>query len=264
MPWGNVNSGNAFKITWRYDRLHIITVGFDMKAVIQAGGKGTRLRPYTLVLPKPMMPVGEIPVLEMTLKWLRRNGVQDAYITTGYLGHLIKTFCGDGSQWSMNIEYSDEKEPMGTVGALNLLKNKLDSTFLVLNGDLITDLDLYAFQQFHRDHGGLLTIGVTSKKVQVDLGVIDTEGSLVTGFHEKPTMNYTVSMGIYCMEPEIIDMIPDGVPFGFDDLMHEMLGRGLPVHVFQHDGMWMDIGRPEDFERAQGVVEENAAAILGH
>lgn len=234
-----------------------------MKAVIQAGGKGTRLRPYTLVLPKPMMPIGETPVIEMTLKWLRRNGILDAYITTGYLGHLLKVFCGDGSQWSLNIKYSDEKEPMGTVGALNLLKDKLDSTFLVLNGDLVTDLDLYAFQEFHRSHGGLLSIGVTSKTVKVDLGVLEASDTLVTGFHEKPSMNYTVSMGIYCMEPEILELIPQGVPFGFDDLMHTMLGKALPVHVFQHDGMWMDIGRPEDFERAQQVVEENHAQVMG-
>lgn len=235
-----------------------------MKAVIQAGGKGTRLRPYTLVLPKPMMPIGDTPVIEMTLKWLRRNGVTDAYVTTGYLGHLLKIFCADGSQWSLNIEYSEEKEPMGTVGALNLLKDKLDSTFLVLNGDLVTDLDLYAFQAFHRAHGGMLSIGVTSKTVKVDLGVLEADNSVVTGFQEKPSINYTVSMGIYCMEPEILKLIPDGVPFGFDDLMHVMLGKGLPVHVFQHDGMWMDIGRPEDFEKAQQVVEENEAQILGY
>ena len=235
-----------------------------MKAVIQAGGKGTRLRPYTLVLPKPMMPIGDTPVIEMTLKWLRRNGVLDAYITTGYLGHLLKVFCGDGSQWSLNIEYSDEKEPLGTVGALNLLSDKLDSTFLVLNGDLVTDLDLYAFQGFHRSHGGMLTIGVTTKKVKVDLGVLEAEGSLVTGFREKPSINYTVSMGIYCMEPEILELIPKGVPFGFDDLMHVMLGKGLPVRVFRHEGMWMDIGRPEDFHKAQEVVSENEALIFGY
>lgn len=235
-----------------------------MKAVIQAGGKGTRLRPYTLVLPKPMMPIGDISVIELTLKWLRRNGVIDAYITTGYLGHLLKALCGDGSQWSLNIEYSHEKEPMGTVGALNLLKERLDETFLVLNGDLVTDLDLYDFTRFHRSHGGMLTVGVTSRKVHVDLGVLETEGSTVTAFHEKPSISYTVSMGIYCMEPDILEMIPEGVPFGFDDLMHVMLGKGLPVHVFNHNGTWMDIGRPEDFQKAQEFLTQNEDRVLGY
>ncbi len=125
---------------------------------------------------------------------------------------------------------------------------------MVLNGDLVTDLDLYEFQAFHRSHGGMLSIGVTSKTVRVDLGVLEASDTLVTGFHEKPSMNYTVSMGIYCMEPEILALIPDGVPFGFDDLMHVMLGKGLPVHVFRHEGLWMDIGRPEDFQNAQHAV----------
>jgi len=235
-----------------------------MKAVIQAGGLGTRLRPYTLVLPKPLMPVSGTPVIEMLLKWLRRNGVHDAYITTGYLGHLLKALCGDGSQWDMNITYSEEPEPLGTVGALTLLEKELDQTFMVLNGDLITDLNINAFKTFHESHGGLLTVGVTNKTVNVDLGVLDVNDSVVTGFHEKPTLNYTVSMGIYFMQPEILDFIPAGVPFGVDNLIHAMLDKGEKVHVFQHDGMWMDIGRPEDFETAQEVFEENRKTLLGH
>ena len=234
-----------------------------MKAVIQAGGLGTRLRPYTLVLPKPMMPIGGKPVIEVLLKWLRKSGVLDAYITTGYLGHLIQVLCGDGAQWGLNIEYSQEPEPLGTVGALNLLNDKLDQTFLVLNGDLITDLDLHAFRAFHRDHGGKLTVAVTSKVVNVDLGVLDTDQSRVTGFHEKPSLRYTVSMGVYCMEPDIIEYIPKGIPFGFDDLMHAMLANDDPVEVFRHDGMWMDIGRPEDFQMAQSEFELNRGTVLG-
>jgi len=235
-----------------------------MKAVIQAGGLGTRLRPYTMVLPKPLMPVSGTPVIEMLIKWLRRNGTDQAYITTGYLGHLIKALCGNGDQWDMSIEYSEEPEPLGTVGALTLLEKELDETFLVLNGDLITDLNLTSFKEFHKSHGGLLSVGVTNKTVNVDLGVLDIKGHEVTGFHEKPTLNYTVSMGIYFMEPGILDFIPKGVPFGVDNLIHSMLEKGEKVHVFQHDGMWMDIGRPEDFEAAQDVFEENRNTLLGH
>lgn len=222
-----------------------------MKAVIQAGGKGTRLRPYTLVLPKPLMPVDGVPVVEMLLKWLRRNGIEEAYITTGYLGHLLRSLCGDGSQWDLNIHYSEEPEPLGTVGALNLLRDELDTSFFVLNGDLITDIDLHAFREFHSQHEGLLTIATTTKEVKVDLGVLQSDEGRVTSFTEKPILKYSVSMGIYCMEPGILELIPKGVPFGFDDLMHVMLAKKIPVYSYHHDGMWMDIGRPEDFEKAQ-------------
>jgi len=234
-----------------------------MKAVIQAGGKGTRLRLYTLVLPKPLMPVGDQPVIEMLLKWLRRGGVTDSYITTGYLGHLLKSLCGDGSQWDMNITYSEEPEPLGTVGALTLIRDQLDSTFYMLNGDLITDLNLRAFRNFHQSHGGLVSVAVATKNVNIDLGVIDSEAGRITGFREKPTMKFQVSMGVYCMEPGVLEFIPVGVSFGFDDLMYTMLEKGSPVHVFEHDGIWMDIGRPEDFLQAQELFEKSQHAILG-
>ena len=128
-----------------------------MKAVIQAGGKGTRLHPYTLVLPKPLMPVGDLAVIEILLKWLRRSGICNVFITIGHLGHLIRSLCKDGSQWSMDISYSEEPEPLGTIGPLRLLQEKLDRTFLVLNGDLITDLDLRGFVNFHRKEKALMT-----------------------------------------------------------------------------------------------------------
>lgn len=234
-----------------------------MKAVIQAGGKGTRLRPYTLILPKPLMPVGNLPVIELLLKWLRRNGVREVFVTTGYLGHLLKALCGNGAQWDMLISYTEEPEPLGTVGALNLVRDALDETFLVLNGDLLTDMNLSSFIQFHRGHGGALTVGVTKKPVKVDLGVMETEGGVVCGFREKPTFSYDVSMGIYCMEPAVLDCIPRGVPFGFDDLMYRMLDEKRPVHVFRHNGLWVDVGRPEDFQRAQELFTQDELSMLG-
>jgi NDP-sugar pyrophosphorylase family protein len=224
-----------------------------MKAVIQAGGQGTRLRPFTLVLPKPLMPVGDLPVIEMLLKWLRRNDIDQAFITTGHLGHLLRAVCGDGRQWGMNIVYSEEPEPLGTVGALHLIAEHLDQTFLMLNGDLVTDLDLRAFGAHHRNHGGPLTVAVTEKIVKVDLGVIQSSNGRIHSFEEKPALKFKVSMGVYCMEPSILKLIPKGVPFGFDNLMHAMLARDLPVHTYEHNGMWMDIGRPEDFRRAQEI-----------
>lgn len=236
-----------------------------MKAVIQAGGKGTRLRPYTLVLPKPMMPVGELPVIELLIRWLRRNGIRESILTTGYLGHLLRTFCGDGSRWDMDIVYTEEPAPLGTVGALDLLRDQLDDTFLVVNGDLVTDLSLRSLLHFHRGHGGPLTVGTVKKKVHVDMGVLDLDDQArLVEFREKPTLSYQVNMGLYCMEPSVLDLIPGGVPFGFDDLVFQMLDQGLPVHAYHHDGEWLDIGRPEDFQRAQDMVEAGNMALLGH
>ena len=226
-----------------------------MKAVIQAGGRGTRLKPYTLILPKPMMPVGERPVIELLVRWLRRNGVDEAYVTLGYLGHLLRLLLGDGSRWGMRIHYTEESEPLGTVGALDLIRDALTETFLVLNGDLITDLDLRAMIRAHHASGAPLTIATHTTQVPVNMGVFEStpEGRVIE-FREKPTLTYAANMGVYCMEPAILAHIPRGVPFGFDHLMHQMLDLDVPAQVFRHDGLFMDIGRPEDFADAQELA----------
>ncbi len=224
-----------------------------MKAVIQSGGKGTRLRPYTMILPKPLMPVGSKPVLELLLKWLRRNAIVDVYVTTGYLGHLIRNFCGDGRQWGLRIAYTQETEPLGTVGALSLLREELDSTFLVINGDVLTDLSLNGFEEAHRRLGSILTVATIERTVRVDFGIIEQANERVVRFREKPNFTQLVSTGIYCMEPGVLDYIPDSVPFGFDDLILSMLAKGVPVRTFLHRGMWLDIGRVEDFQKAQDL-----------
>lgn len=235
-----------------------------MIAVIQAGGKGTRLQPYTFVMPKPLMPVGESPVLEILLRWLRRSGIKKTIITTGYLGHLIRSLCSNGHNFDINISFSQEPEPLGTLGGLTLIKPELCETFITVNGDLITDLNLREFISFHRSHGGLITVGVTEKNVKLDLGVLDASEGIVSNFREKPTIPFKVSMGIYCMEPGILELIPNGMAFGFDDLMHEMLDRKIPIHVFEHHGLWWDIGREEDFRHAQTVfTKEYKSIILG-
>jgi NDP-sugar pyrophosphorylase family protein len=225
-----------------------------MKVVIQCGGQGTRLRPYTMVLPKPLMPVKSQPVLELLLKWLRRNDVQDVYITTGYLGHLIRSVFGDGAQWDMRIKYTDEREPLGTIGPLSLLRDDLDETFLVMNGDVLTDLCLSELIETHRNCQSLVTIATSVRKTKMDFGVIEQMGRRITSFKEKPTLTNLVSMGVYCMEPGILEHIPSGVPFGFDDLILRMLARGVPAHCFVHDGMWLDIGRIDDFQKAQDLA----------
>jgi mannose-1-phosphate guanylyltransferase len=210
------------------------------------------------------MPVGDLPVLEILLKWLRRWGVKRTIVTVGYLGHLIRSLCGNGNGWGMEISFSQEPEPLGTVGGLRLLKDQLDETFLTVNGDLITDLDLNDFLSYHKRCGGLLTISVTEKNVKVDLGVLESLEGVVTAFREKPVMRFEVSMGIYCMEPGIMDLIPQGVPFGFDNLVHEMLRQRLPIYVYKHKGLWMDIGREEDFRHAQNCfLKDYKSVVLG-
>lgn len=235
-----------------------------MKVVIQAGGKGMRLRPYTNVLPKPLLPIRSKPVLELLLRWARRNGSRDVYITTGHLGHLIRAFCGDGRRWDLRIQYSEEPEPLGTIGALDLLRAELDERFLVINGDVLTDLNLGEFVHSHRASGAALSVATMQRSIRVDFGVIEVEKNQVVGFREKPRLSHLVSMGIYCMEPAILEHIPSGVPFGFDDLVFLMLEARAPVNTFQHYGFWLDVGRIEDFERAQAIEWNDEAPAFGN
>lgn len=222
-----------------------------MKAIIQCGGQGTRLRPYTMVLPKPLMPIKSKPVLEMLIKWLRRNDIREIYITTGYLSHLIKSFCGDGQQWDMKISYTDEKEPLGTIGPISMLSDQLDSTFMVINGDVLTDLSIGAFAASHAKSGAMVTVATALRETVMDFGVIESVDGRVTSFREKPSFTNQMSMGIYCMEPEVMQYIPKCIPFGFDDLAHCLLARDERIQTYQHDGLWLDIGRVEDFQSAQ-------------
>ncbi|MBV1797535.1 sugar phosphate nucleotidyltransferase [Siccirubricoccus sp. G192] len=225
-----------------------------MKVVIQCGGKGTRLRPYTMVLPKPLMPVASKPVLELLLNWLRRNNVRDVYITTGYLGHLIKSFCNGGEQCNLRIKYTAEKEPLGTIGPLSMLREELNETFMVVNGDVLTDLSINTFLDCHRRHSNFVTVATALRRTKMDFGVIEQTNGHITNFKEKPVLTNLVSMGIYLMEPEVLSHIPDGVPFGFDDLILCLLSEGIPTGTFLHDGLWLDIGRLEDFQTAQSLA----------
>lgn len=222
-----------------------------MKAVIQCGGKGTRLRPYTMVLPKPLMPVQSTPVLDLLLKWLRRNGIKEVFITTGYLSHIIRSFCGDGRQWNLRLNYTEEQEPLGTIGPLGLLRQQLDEPFFVVNGDVLTDLNLTSFALFHKRNQSMVTVATAVRENKLDFGVIEQKAGRITQFKEKPVLTNYMSMGVYCMEPDILQHIPDGVPFGFDDLMLFMLANDIPTYSFVHSGRWLDIGRVEDFQKAQ-------------
>lgn len=236
----------------------------ETTAVILAGGAGTRLRPFTFVLPKPLMPVDDLPVIDILLRRLRRSGIRKAIITLGHLGVLVRAVCGDGSAWDMEISYSDESQPLGTIGPLHLIKDRLTRTFVVTNGDVITDLDLGALVEHHRSHGGLVTVACYRKRVKIDLGVMDRDDhGLIAAFREKPEQAFWVSMGTYVFEPGILEFVPEGRPFGFDDLMHTLLSRGVPINTFAHEGYWLDIGRVEDYQRAQEEFRSRRSGILG-
>jgi NDP-sugar pyrophosphorylase family protein len=220
------------------------------RAVILAGGKGTRLRPYTVVLPKPLMPIGDFPILEVVIRQLARQGFGRITIAVNHQAELIKAFFGDGSKWAVEIDYSFELEPLGTIGPLRLIKD-LPDDFLVMNGDVLTDLDYDRFYREHADHQRLFTISSHRREHQVDYGVLKVgEDRRLRGFQEKPTTSYEVSMGIYMANKAILGLLPAAGPYGFDNLMLELLKSGKPVEVRPFDGYWLDIGRPDDYIRA--------------
>jgi len=223
----------------------------ELKAVIQAGGRGTRLAPYSTVLPKALMPVGEETVIDHLLNQLRDAGVGEVMITVSKFGPLIRSYCGDGSRWGLEIDYVTEDVPLGTIGALNLLRDRLDGPFFVANSDVYTDLELKDLLAAHTSGDSDVTVVVTRQRVDIAYGVLDHEAGRLRQFREKPSQEYSVSTGIYCMSPGVYEFIPPTGAFGFDRLMRAMLDRGAPVGVHEHLGSWIDIGRVEDLRRAQ-------------
>ena len=233
-----------------------------MKAVVLAGGKGTRLAPYTHILPKPLMPIGEMPILEVLLRQMRRAGVEDVVLTVGHLAALLRSYFGDGQQWDLRISYSYEEKPLGTAGPIALVPN-LDDTFLVTNGDVLTTLDLRKLVAFHREKGGIATIAAHRRQVKIDLGVIQWDGDgTVSGYIEKPTTDYTVSMGVYVFEPRVLAYIPVGEYLDFPDLILKLLANGEKVSGYTFDGYWMDLGRPDDYAQANEDFDRLEAQFL--
>lgn len=232
-----------------YDRHE--TKGFGPKrAVILAGGTGTRLRPYTVVLPKPLMPVGDYPVLEVIVRQLARHRFERITMAVNHQANLIKAFFSDGARWDVCIDYSLESEPLSTIAPLTLIPD-LPEHFLLMNGDVLTDLDFSAFWDQHvsRDRG--FTIAAASRQATTEYGVLHIDRDFrLTGFEEKPETEYLVSMGIYMVSRRLLARIPDGKRYGFDDLMRDLLKDGQVVDVAPHSGYWLDIGRPDDYQKA--------------
>lgn len=234
-----------------------------MKAVILAGGKGTRLAPYTKILPKPLVPIGDMPILEVLIRQLKGNGVDEIILTVGHLANLLQAFFNDGSQYGVKICYSLEDKPLGTVGPLALIPRPAES-FFVANGDVLTTLNLRDLYEFHRASGAAATIAMHRRSVKINLGVIEVDGDhRLTRYIEKPTHNYLVSMGIYVFEPHVIDYVPLGEYLDFPDLIHKLLDHGEKVSGFPFNGYWQDLGNPDDYERAAQEFEGMRAQFLG-
>jgi NDP-sugar pyrophosphorylase family protein len=219
------------------------------RAVVLAGGKGTRLRPYTVVLPKPLMPIGEFPILEVVVRQLVRSGFGHITMAVNHQADLIRAFFGDGQKWNVKIDYSQENDPLGTMGPLNLIPD-LPEHFLIMNGDVLTDLD---FRKFHDEHVGsesIFSISAYERVQKVDYGVLsaDQNGRLI-GFVEKPSNMYLVSMGIYMASHRIMEFIPRSF-YGFDTLMLNLINKREQVAIKHHQGYWLDIGRPDDYMQA--------------
>ncbi len=232
-----------------------------MQAVILAGGKGSRLRPFTNTFPKPLVPVGDKAILEIVLEQLRNHGVTDVVIAVNHMAHLIRAFFGAGERLGMRIEYSEEQDPLGTAGPLRLI-DRLDENFLMLNGDILTTLDFSDLFRSHVNSNRMVTIATFKKEVKIDLGVIEVEKELLLDYIEKPTQYFTVSMGIYAMNRSVLDVIPPEGKYDLNEMMLDLRDRGTPIHCFEGNCEWLDIGRASDYEEATRLFEEQREQFL--
>jgi NDP-sugar pyrophosphorylase family protein len=233
-----------------------------MKAVVLAGGKGTRLAPYTKILPKPLLPIGEIPILEILLRQMKRGGVEEIVLTVGHLAELLRVFFQDGKRLGLSIRYSYEDKPLGTSGPLSLVEG-LDDTFLVTNGDVLTTLDFQDLVNSHRQSGAAATIAMHTRKEKIDLGVIQCgDSNQIVGYIEKPVYEFSVSMGIYVFEPKVLSYIPYNQYLDFPDLVLRLIENGESVMGYPYDGYWQDLGRPDDYEQAVQDFESMKVQFL--
>lgn len=232
-----------------------------MRAVILAGGLGMRLRPYTAVLPKPLLPVGDRPVIEHILRRLITSGVRQFDFCVAHLGELIRVYLSEATDIpsTADCNWHWEDRPLGTAGALKMVPD-LDGTFLVMNGDILTTLDFGELHKAHQSSGAILTIATHAKRVNIDLGVIESDDGIISGYTEKPTLAFDVSMGIYMYERGALDYLPGGV-CQFPDLVKRLITAGERVGAYRSDAEWFDIGTFPEYERAARYLEENPEAF---
>ena len=229
-----------------------------MQAVILSGGLGTRLRPFTEVIPKPLLPIGEKAVLEIQIEHLKANGFEHIFLATNYKSDYIENFFGNGDKYGVKLTISKEDKPLGTAGPVKLLQNQLnDEPFLVMNGDILTLLPYRNLYDFACTKETLLTIGTKDIYTPFQFGNIHTEGDFVTGIEEKPNIKTTILAGIYIFKPEILDLIPDNTMYNMDKLIIDMLVKGLPISHYPIKEYWLDIGQVNDYEKAQNIYKEH-------
>lgn len=232
------------------------------RAIILAGGKGTRLRPYTVVLPKPLMPIGECPILEVIIRQLVQHGFDHVTLAVNHQAEIIKAFFQDGAKWGIKIDYSLEDKPLSTMAPLRLIKD-LPANFLVMNGDILTDLSFSDLYEEHVSNNNIFTISSHVREQKVDYGVLETDvDGYLSGFKEKPKSQYLVSMGVYMASHRIMDFIPAGQSYGFDNLMVDLMAAKQPAAVRKFDGYWLDIGRPDDYMQAIEEFEQMKSRFL--
>lgn len=218
--------------------------------VILAGGKGTRLMPYTTSLPKPLMPVGEYPILDILLRQLASQGFRRITLAVGHLAGLIQAYFKEGQDWGIEINYAYETTPLGTAGPIARLPRH-ERALLVLNGDLLTTLDFGKIVRFHYENRCTATIGAKRRTEAVQFGVVETSANgQIVQYREKPNLDYLVSMGIYVFSPQVREFIPRGQKFDFPDLVQGLIGSGQRVLAYESEAYWMDIGRPDDYQKA--------------
>ena len=226
----------------------------SLQAVLMCGGLGTRLRPWSYIIPKPMFPIGEDPILELLLKRLKLHGITEIYLSLGYKAELIETYFKDGSQLGVSLNYVREPAPLGTAGALNLLRDKLGDHFLMMNGDLVTRLDFNRFFNFHVDHNAEITVGTKAYDVQIPYGVIDDNEGRVTQLREKPTYSTQINAGIYLIRHSALDLLPPG-RFDATQLIQAAMDANRTVYSYRIEEYWLDMGRIEDYEKANEDVK---------
>jgi NDP-sugar pyrophosphorylase family protein len=228
-----------------------------MRAVILAGGKGTRLKPYTITLPKPLVPVGgELPILEIVIRQLVKAGFDHITLAVNHMANLIMAFFGDGSRWGTRIDYSLEEAPLSTIGPLALIPD-LPENFLVMNGDILCDLNYSEFYHHHVEQQNDVTVSVYKRSATIDFGVLKYDiDNIATEFIEKPIYHFDVSMGVYCLNRGIVDQLEKGKSYGFDNLMIDGIRNQKKIRVKSFDGFWLDLGRPGDFDIANERYEE--------
>lgn len=227
------------------------------KAIILAGGLGTRLKPFTQVIPKPLLPIGEKSVLEIQIEHLRSHGFTEIYLATNYKSEYIEKFFGDGSQYGVNIQISKEEKPLGTVGPLTLLKDQLFEPFLVVNGDILTLLDFSALYNFAIENDAMLTVTIKELITPFAFGRITCDGDYVTEIEEKPDIKMNVLAGVYIFKPEIFNIIPDDQQFSMDALINKMLDQKMLIAKYDIKEYWLDIGQVDDYEQAQTIYNNH-------